>query len=600
MIKYKKLRWSSAFSYGLDNEIDFSANPLTQLVGKNGHGKSSIPAILEEVIYNKNSKGIKKADILNRYGQAKAYFIELEFDKDADEYVISTKRGTTQSVKLTKNGVDISAHTSTNTYKLIEEIIGYDHRAFSQIVYQSSSSSLEFLTATDTTRKKFLIELLNLSRYVTAADVFKLVAKDAADAILGKKASINTVNTWLAKLDKESLIEMEPKVVHIDTEPKLKQIAELKVQLDSFASDTKAIIQNNQYKNILDSIVVDHTLLSPVLVDLSSTKADLEAEIRVHKATLSQHKHKAGITKCPTCAHPIDNTSAVTIVEAAEASIKRLNVELDKVNSTIDINNVLLRKFKMNLAAQAEFEKYHSLHNPSLPTQIPDRGNLESEIVTLTAEVRKDQEIISEITSYNNKVSAHNAKIKVLLTQKADMLDELAKDSASLKISERLLNLRQILTKTFSTTGLVAYKLECLVKDLEELTNEYLVTLADGRFQISFKISSSDKLNVVITDNGQDIDISALSSGELARVNIATLLAIRKLMQAISNSRTNLLILDETISSLDAFGKERLVEVLLEEEYLNTIIVAHDYEHPLIEKIQVVKENNISRIEYGS
>jgi DNA repair exonuclease SbcCD ATPase subunit len=163
-------------------------------------------------------------------------------------------------------------------------------------------------------------------------------------------------------------------------------------------------------------------------------------------------------------------------------------------------------------------------------------------------------------------------------------------------LSERM-GLINILTKTFSTTGLVAYKIECLVKDLEELTNKYLVDLSDGRFQIAFRISSSDKLNVVITDNSKDIDILALSGGERARVNVATLLAIRKLMQSLSSSRINLLILDETVEALDIDGKERLVEVLLSEEYLNTFLVSHGFTHPLLEKINVVKKNNISQIE---
>jgi DNA repair exonuclease SbcCD ATPase subunit len=154
-----------------------------------------------------------------------------------------------------------------------------------------------------------------------------------------------------------------------------------------------------------------------------------------------------------------------------------------------------------------------------------------------------------------------------------------------------------VLTKTFSTTGLVAYKIECLVKDLEEITNKYLIDLSDGRFQIGFKISASDKLNVVITDNGKDIEILALSGGEKARVNVATLLAIRKLMQTLSSSRINLLILDETVETLDVDGKERLVEVLLREEYLNTFLVSHGFTHPLLEKVNVVKRNNLSKIE---
>jgi len=164
MITFKEIRWGNAFSYGIDNTIKLDSAPLTQIVGKNGHGKSSIALILEEVLYNQNSKKIKKADILNRYSSDKSYSIELDFNKDNSEYTIKTNRSTTSTtIKLYKDGKDISSHTSTNTYKQIEGIIGFDHKTFSQIVYQSSVSSLEFLTATDTARKKFLIELLNLS-----------------------------------------------------------------------------------------------------------------------------------------------------------------------------------------------------------------------------------------------------------------------------------------------------------------------------------------------------------------------------------------------------------------------------------------------------
>ena len=68
-------------------------------------------------------------------------------------------------------------------------------------------------------------------------------------------------------------------------------------------------------------------------------------------------------------------------------------------------------------------------------------------------------------------------------------------------------------------------------------------------------------------------------------------------MQSLSNSRINLLILDETISNLDTYGKERLIEVLLNESHLNTFIVSHDFTHPLLEKVHVIKTKNISRIE---
>jgi DNA repair exonuclease SbcCD ATPase subunit len=68
-------------------------------------------------------------------------------------------------------------------------------------------------------------------------------------------------------------------------------------------------------------------------------------------------------------------------------------------------------------------------------------------------------------------------------------------------------------------------------------------------------------------------------------------------MQTLSSSRINLLILDETVETLDTDGKEKLVEVLLQEEHLNTFLVSHGFSHPLLEKINVVKRNNISQIE---
>ena len=42
MITLRKLKWSNCFSYGEDNELNLEENTVTQLVGTNGMGKSSI------------------------------------------------------------------------------------------------------------------------------------------------------------------------------------------------------------------------------------------------------------------------------------------------------------------------------------------------------------------------------------------------------------------------------------------------------------------------------------------------------------------------------------------------------------------------------
>jgi len=53
MITLGTLRWDNCFSYSTNNHVDLANSNLTQLIGTNGVGKSSIPLILEEVLYNK-------------------------------------------------------------------------------------------------------------------------------------------------------------------------------------------------------------------------------------------------------------------------------------------------------------------------------------------------------------------------------------------------------------------------------------------------------------------------------------------------------------------------------------------------------------------
>jgi DNA repair exonuclease SbcCD ATPase subunit len=195
----------------------------------------------------------------------------------------------------------------------------------------------------------------------------------------------------------------------------------------------------------------------------------------------------------------------------------------------------------------------------------------------------------------NERRVRNNTRIELVQERAEQLNKELDEGVSKLAGVKELSSNLEVLKKSFSTNGLVAYKIENLVKELEELVNYYLTELSDGRFTLEFVVNN-DRLNVQIGDNSATVDILALSSGELARVNTATLLAIRKLMSSISKSRINVLFLDEVINVLDDVGREKIVEVLLEED-LNTYIVSHGWTHPLLEKVEVVKTDNVSRLE---
>lgn len=597
MITIKELRWSNAFSYGPDNKINFVNAPLTQLVGKNGHGKSSIALILEEVLFNKNSKGIKKADILNRYVKDKNYHIELDFDKDGVEYSIKTQRGTTQSVKLLKNGADISAHTATATYKIIEDILGFDHKSFSQIVYQSHASSLEFLTAADTARKKFLIEILNLGKYTRAQEVFKEVAQELNESIATAKAQVTTVKTWLDKYSNTDLTLKDFTDVPMLDEALVANGSGLEQSLQGIEQTNKKITQNNTYKQLQSNLKLLPIPQKPQEKEDPYTKLQIEAAKEYSTAKAFVEKMSKLHGTCPTCLSQIDEQSVGKIVQEHQQLMQDAQQRELEAAAKVKQIKQMFKEWQDAQKAQEEWEKYHNLIDKTLPDQLLDKATLEHELSIVRKTIQDIKDQIKRAETHNRDVSAHNSKVELVKAQLVEMEQELEKHSMVLHTLSERMSVINVLNKTFSTTGLVAYKIECLVKDLEEITNQYLVDLSDGRFQISFRVNASDKLNVIITDNGKDIEMLALSGGERARVNAATLLAIRKLMQTLSSSRINLLILDETVETLDVDGKEKLVEVLLREEHLNTFLVSHGFTHPLLEKVNVVKRSNISKIE---
>ena len=599
MITIKELRWSNCFSYGPNNVINFVKAPLTQLVGKNGHGKSSIALILEEVLFNKNSKSIKKSDILNRYIKDKNYTIELDLERDGNDYTIKCSRGTQQTVKLLKNGQDISAHTATQTYKIIEDIIGIDHKSFAQIVYQSNASSLEFLTSADTARKKFLIEILNLTKYTRASEVFKEISLDLGKSVAECQAKITTINNWLNKYERSDLSIKDLQPVEVLDNDLPKQVTELELDLANLEKTNRKIIHNNTYKQQLNNI--DLQLPAPNKVDtehikkLQQQQAEHMKTVKDGEAFIKKLNSLHGV--CPTCFSQIDSVKTTDLIterteeiESARASAAALMI----VAHDLEQQDKL---YQNAVKQQQEWEKLHLLIDNTLPEKTLVKDDLQTKYENLAKSLKDTQQRIKQAEENNAKIQQHNSRVETIKQQLQEMNEELEEHSFQLSLMNERMSILQVLTKTFSTTGLVAYKIECLVKDLEEITNKYLVDLSDGRFQISFKVNSSDKLNVIITDNGKDIDINALSGGEKARVNVATLLSIRKLMQTLSSSRINLLVLDETVEALDVDGKEKLVEVLLGEEHLNTFLVSHGFSHPLLEKINVIKRNNISRIE---
>lgn len=598
MITLKRLQWSNCFSYGPDNELNLDDNTVTQIIGTNGMGKSSIPLIIEEALFNKNSKGIKKTDIPNRYLND-GYKITLDFTKDEDSYTIRVARKSNIKVVFEKNGEDISSHTATNTYKSIQEVVGIDFKTFAQLVYQSTNSSLQFLTATDTNRKKFLIDLLHLENYLELFEVFKEAARASSGTVSVVKAKIATVEKWLNdnKLSDTTILPMLN--LSFETEEDEKLLRQLTKEIENISEKNKKIQTNNKYKELLNTIDLDSLESTEGLETKSYDK--LQSQLGGLKGAAAGSKQLLNKLKglgdhCPTCEQTVDAEFVSNLIEIESEKIEKARQQHETIVSEIEKIKEDNLKIQRREKAQRDWEDLFRSIDQNLPSKILEESKLQQELTEVRSRLDAVKADIERVNKENQSRTRKNTRIQVILEQTDDFINQLEESSKELNAAEESLSNLEVLKKAFSTNGLIAYKIENLVKELEELTNYYLAELSDGRFTLEFVVSN-DKLNVQITDNGNIVDILALSSGEQARVNTATLIAIRKLMSSISKSRINLLFLDEVINVLDDMGREKLVEVLLKED-LHTYIVSHGWAHPLLEKLEVIKCDNVSKLEH--
>ena len=414
MITLGTLRWDDCFSYSKNNSLDLTSSTLTQLIGINGVGKSSIPLILEEVLYNKNSKGIKKVDIQNRYYN-RGYNISLNFAVEDVQYKIDARRSRgVIKVTLLKNGKNISSHTATNTYKTIEGILGLDFKTFSQLIYQNTNASLQFLTATDATRKKFLIDLFALERYLDFHEIFKKGAKIINHSVLIARGKVQSIENWLHnnKLDNSNILPM--KKLEISSDEDEEALRSLLVEFENILSTNRKISENQLKKKLMGQIKIRD--ITNIVVpdrmkwdDLSRKIGEYDFAIRQCEATIDSI---SGIgAECPTCSQPISPGFVDQMIEGADNSARKMTQSRDSTKKEIAQIKESVEKYEEAIAKRDEWGNLRRSIDKTLSDEPIDAVRLQEDIEVLQAKIKKARGMIQEIMHENERRAVQNLSL---------------------------------------------------------------------------------------------------------------------------------------------------------------------------------------------
>lgn len=656
MITLKNIRFKNILAYKDEQVFDFTKDRVVLLEGAVGAGKSSISTILEEVLYNKNSRDFAKGDLLNRYSNEKSYQIVLNFSDDISEYTITKKVASTAKVTITKDGTDISGHTATQTYEIIKNIIGMDFNTFSKTIYQSLKSSMDFLTVTDANRKKFLIDMFGLHIYDSIDEKLKETKKSIDSQIT--KLSDNTNKNLLEKLSKNAIKqEVLPVPEIIDHTEEIDAIKEkitlVQHHINSYQSQKNIVdVLEKSLKDLESSMKKDSDKLNKYGIDkdikelqvkeleewfqlnsaVTNKSEELQSITREYdlatstkeklKKEFNDLKETASIKHCPACNQPIDNSAKLIILEGIRAKFNIAKNEAAKFLETKSILEDYQDKYKTyskNIDILAKLTTEIKQISEKIEELINKYKTDSTKLTELSESLGKEKD---KLKTYSNLESTAEYKIK---------LDSLVNETSKSKQEYDKVTLYNAKAEAHNASiesTLTAIKdLETTIKEndskLKELLDSqahYEILIKANKDLISYKLESSvkvfekyineyltelsggklalafsmdnTKLSIDVYNKGIQCSIKTLSSGQQTSVNIATLLAIRNTMAKISKNSINFLFLDEVVSTLDENLKLELIEILAKEPYLNTTLVSHGFSHPLATTRKVVVDAN--------
>jgi DNA repair exonuclease SbcCD ATPase subunit len=207
-------------------------------------------------------------------------------------------------------------------------------------------------------------------------------------------------------------------------------------------------------------------------------------------------------------------------------------------------------------------------------------NNLTAEIEDIDQKLSLAQSVNKQAAEYRN---IHDRRTVLTTTQESLQCSQcphsldatLAKITELGKSLENQVDLRDaLIEKRAWMTTLLQHLGPCGIQSyLLETTSKYLIGLIHSiASDSSFQIDVSDKEKLIKTFNGHPL--SALSGGEFQRLQIACFLAYRQLLQDTYGWTSNLLILDEPDTYVDASGVKSMMEMVRKVSNA-TLVVSH-------------------------
>lgn len=583
----------------------------TDNAGSNGSGKSSIVEAICFALTGETTNEVSKGLVNNQAGKDEDAYVELELNKDRDNYIIKRILAPKSDMRITKNGQDISGKGIRESQAILEkELPDVDHDLIASTIVLGQSMPYKFSSFAPSGRKE-LLEKLTKSDFMIE-DMKKRVAE-----------RLDELNKKLRE-DEDSLLLNNSKLSQVKNELRqLEYTRDNSVSIDynaeitrdeKFLNETTATINKTEKENTKLQIDIDS--VNKKLAELNNERLRVrEEELNSYNKSINEYVIKASEIKsdinslnreivqlknirdiCPTCGqkipgvHKHDTSKQETEVKTLQESLKTVQDKSTEIN------------------------KKHDDYIIQIDSSFKDDINkLNSELETLTDNQSKNNRELRESYSRKSTLEAEISKFKYEQSAEQKNWNSLIKDIEEHKKAitqlENLIRLAEDGKVTYESRLEVVKKMDILIKRdfrgylliniieyLNKKAKEYC-NIVFGNELVNLELSGN---NLEITYAGKTFD--NLSGGEKQRVDIMLQFALRDLMNKYFNVDSNIIVLDEITDYLDKQACQAVIKLITEKlnDTESVFIISHHMSElglPIDSEVHVVKdENGISSI----
>lgn len=565
MIIFDEITYKNFLSTGNNgNTIFLNRTPSALITGHNGSGKSTLLDAICFGIFNKPYRNISKPQLINSVNE-KGCEVEIKFRVNNVPYRVMRSMKP-YKFEVYRNEQLIPHDAAVKDYqKKLEDILGLNYKAFTQIVILGSARYQSFMDLGTHDRRGIIEEILDITVFTRMNEVLKTrvqnLGLDVKENDYQKdiiKTKINAQKTLIDSISARSRESTEK--LEQEENKTIGQIDLLDFKINKYDSDIRVNTE--------------------MIVDDKKLRDELKAvEMQLHRLKTKRTGHSDRVAYyeshdvCGECEQDIT-------VDIKTAKVSENNTEIEKISNTLELGIAAMDKLREKVSViDACKEK--------LTESNTQKVSLQSEQKQLKAYLKKVQQ--------NKDLKADKDALKEAqlelgkLNEEAKTLEQNSHQYAEL---QHYLDACKILLKD---SGIKAKIIKQYLPVMNQLINQYL-----DRMGANYSFTLDEQFNEVIKSRYRDnFSYASFSEGEKMRIDLALMFTWREIAKLKNSVNTNLLIMDEVgDSSLDAEATDILWDILGTLDDANVFVISHkahngDRFRTLIE---FYKDGNFSKI----